>query len=54
MTCTFPIRSISLTIGYLGDYRQQQVNSLKQHIYSHNIVIGISRKQTVSASKMQK
>lgn len=54
VTCTFPIRSISLTIGYLGDYRQQQVNSLKQHIYSHNIIIGISRKQTVSASKMQK
>ena len=34
-------KHVSMRIGYLGDYEQSDVNSIKHHIYSHRIMIGV-------------
>ena len=33
----------ALRIGYLGNYQQADINHLKQHIYTHRVVLGFTR-----------
>lgn len=41
LTATFSFSKMAVTVGYLGDYRQQQVNDLKQHHYTSMIMVGL-------------
>ena len=42
-TFRIPLAGATLTIGYLGDIRQSDVNHLKHHSWNHNFVIGYVR-----------
>ena len=42
LTVDIPIRNHHLRVGYLGDYRQREANSLKHHHYAHELLLGYS------------
>ena len=37
-------RKITLRIGYLGNIQQSRVNNLRQHIWTHRFVIGVTKR----------
>ena len=39
--------SNSLRIGYLGNMQQAKVNNLRQHIYTHRVLIGFTKKFSI-------
>jgi len=40
-------RSATLRIGYLGNMQQSKVNDLRQHIYSHRLLIGFTKQFSI-------
>lgn len=44
LTLDLTLGKTTLRLGYMGDWRQSEVNNLKYHSYSNMFVIGITRK----------
>jgi len=42
----------TLRLGYLGNMQQYKVNGLRQHVYTHRVVIGLTRRFSIIPHKL--
>lgn len=47
LSVSYPIGRTTLRIGYLGDWRQQAVNGLRQHEWSDMLMVGLVRRFSI-------
>jgi hypothetical protein len=41
-------RGLNIRIGYLGNIQQQRVNNLRQHVWTHRFLIGITKRFSIT------
>lgn len=52
LSLDIPIGSAALRVGYIGDFRQANVNSIKQHSYCHYFMLGYVRSFSVTKRRV--
>ena len=45
-------RNLTLRIGYLGNMQQSDVNHIKQHVYTHRLLIGLTKRFSIKSHSL--
>ena len=55
LTVDTPVsRKLTLRVGYLGNMQQSDVNNIKQHVYTHRFLIGLTRRFSIEMKRNER